>query len=268
MMDMRIAPNLDTWTSPALLGLPWFAHGVSRRTGGVSVGPFDSLNLGLHVSDDIDSVRENRRRLADAAGFAVSGMVCAEQVHGGAVAVVRAEDAGRGAAQFGDALLGVDALVTDVSGVLLTLFYADCVPIIIADPARHTVAVAHAGWRGLVEGVVGNTVAAMREDFGSEPASLLAAVGPCIGPCCFEVGAEVAERFPSEALAPRETGGKPHVDLPAAAARHLREAGLFVENITVAGECTSCLPDLYFSHRRDNGRTGRIAAFAGVRKPG
>lgn len=261
-------PALDFWTAPALAALPWLAHGVSRRDGGVSAAPFDALNLGLHVSDDPDAVRENRRRLAEAAGFSLDAMVCAEQVHRGAVAVVRAEDAGRGAIEFAGAVPGVDALVTDAPGVLLTLFYADCVPVVFADPERRAVAVAHAGWRGLVEGVLGNTVAAMRDAFGSEPSSLLAAVGPCIGPCCFEVGPEVAARFPAEAVAPREESDKPHVDLPAAAARLLREAGLRAENVAVAGECTSCLPALYFSHRRDKGRTGRMAAFAGIKGRG
>jgi YfiH family protein len=256
--------GIDAWTAPALSALPWLAHGVTRRAGGVSAPPFDTLNLGLHVGDDPAAVVENRRRLAGRYGFTLDRTVCAEQVHGGAVAVVGPEEAGRGAVAFDAAVSGVDALVTVTPGLLLTLFFADCVPVLLADPVNRAVGVAHGGWRGLDAGVIANTVAAMRDAFGSDPARLVAAVGPCIGPCCFEVGPEVADRFPAEAVAPRAVGGKPHVDLPAVAARLLREAGIAPENVAVAGECTSCLCALYFSHRRDRGQTGRMAAFAGI----
>jgi YfiH family protein len=250
---------------PSLYKETWLAAGVTERTGGVSASPFSSLNLGLHVGDEADAVRENRRRAADALGFSLGQMVCGEQVHGGDVAVVTAEQAGRGATAMDTALPGVDALVTNTPGLLLTLFYADCVPVLLVDPVRRAVGVAHAGWKGVVADVAENTVVALREAFGSEPTALHVAIGPCIGPCCFEVGEEVAAHFPQQAHWPA-AGAKPHVDLPAAVKARLEAAGVLSENITVSGECTSCLPERYFSHRRDKGRTGRLGALIGIRQ--
>ena len=254
------------WQSPQLAGLEWLAHGVTERAGGVSDGGWASLNLGLHVGDDADAVAENRRRAAAALGFGFDDLVCAEQVHGGNAAVVGEAEAGRGARGNADALPGVDALVTDTSGLLLALFFADCVPVLLVDPLRRVVGIAHAGWRGLVAGVLRNTVATMGRTFGSRPADLVAGIGPCIGVCCYEVGQEVSNRFdPADVRTGADTDCSPHVDLAAAAARQLRAAGIPAERIDHAGHCTSCLSDRYFSHRRDRGGSGRIGALIGLR---
>jgi YfiH family protein len=245
--------------------LPWLAQGVTERGGGASEGAFATLNLGLHVGDDGGAVVENRRRVAGNLGFTLDRLVCAEQVHGGDVAVVTAADAGRGARAHGDALPGVDALATNTPGLLLSLFYADCVPLLLADPPNRAVAVAHAGWRGLVADVIANTVSQMGRAFGTRPYDLLAAIGPCIGPCCYEVGDDVAAHFPEDVRKPSSGGGRPHVDLAGAAARQLRGTGVSSGSITLSEQCTSCLPDRYFSHRRDSGRTGRIGALIGIR---
>ncbi len=159
----------------------------------------------------------------------------------------------------------MDALITDTPGLLLALFYADCVPILLVDPARRAVAAAHAGWRGLVAGVIGNTVSALGRAFGTRPDDLLAAIGPCIGACCYEVGDDVAAHFPADVRQPPPGGGRAHIDLAGAATRRARAVGVPAGNITPSGHCTSCLPDRYFSHRRDAGRTGRIGALIGVR---
>jgi polyphenol oxidase len=248
---------LSFWRSPLLDALPWLSHGVTHRTGGVSDAPYDSLNLGLHVSDDPCRVMENRRRVAAALGFSAERLVTAEQVHGGNAAVVTEADAG-------STIPGVDGLVTGTPGLLLALFFADCVPVLFADPERRVIGVAHAGWRGLVGGILEATVSAMRESFSSQPESLVAAIGPCIGPCCFEVGEEVAAHFPTE-TARIPDWPRPHVDLGEAAANRLKAVGIARERITEMDKCTSCHPERYFSHRRDRGRTGRMAAVIGIR---
>ncbi len=252
------------WTFPALGALPGVVHGMTLRSGGVSAAPFDSLNLGLHVGDDPASVLENRRRAALAFGHSLDALTCAEQVHGGHVARVTAADAGRGARRFADALPGADALVTDSTDVLLALFFADCVPVFLADREGRGVGVAHAGWRGLVAGVVEATVRAMRDELGVPAERLLAAVGPSIGPGAFEVGEEVAARFPRSTV--REGDGPPRVDLWRETALRLRDAGVPEGQITVAGVCTTADSERWFSHRRDGGRTGRMGAFIGLRR--
>ena len=255
MTESLDAP-VSFWQAPSLSSIPWLAHGITHRTGGVSAEPYDSLNLGLHVSDDRVSVCANRERVATALGFTAADMVTAEQVHGGKVAAVALTD-------MGTRVAGVDGLVTNVPNVLLALFFADCVPVLFADEERKVVGVAHAGWRGIVAGVLEETLVRMRRVFDCRPETLWAAIGPCIGPCCFEVGEEVADAFPGETVR-RPEWPRPHVDLATAAKNRLRSAGIASERIVRADECTSCLPERYFSHRRDNGRTGRMAAFIGI----
>lgn len=252
------------WQAPPLSDLPWLAHGITERIGGASHAPFAALNLGLHVGDDANLVIENRRRAAAALGFSLDRLVCAEQVHGGEVAVVDATDAGRGATEHANALPGADALVTNVPGLLLALCFADCVPVLLADPENRAIAVAHAGWRGLVTDVLPNTISAMERAFGTRRETLRAAVGPAVGGCCYEVRDELAARFPAEVVQRRSPDERPRLDLAGAAAGQLRAAGLADANITHSGHCTSCLPDRYFSHRRDAGRSGRIAALIGI----
>lgn len=258
----------DLWRAPALADLPWLTHGVTLRTGGVSVGPYESLNLGLHVGDDPARVRANRSRAAESLGFGLDAMICAEQVHRSAVEVVGAAERGRGSTGLGNAIPGADALATDTPGVLLALFYADCLPVLFADSVHRAVAVAHAGWRGLVGGVIENTLTTMREAFGTNPADVSAAIGPGIGPCCFEVGSEVAAHFLPEFVTPGAGGANLRVDLAAEAARRLAASGVLSANVSACSECTSCVPAHWFSHRRDQGRTGRMGALIGIRSTG
>ncbi|MES2460608.1 MAG: peptidoglycan editing factor PgeF [Armatimonadota bacterium] len=252
------------WQSSGLSRLPWLTHGVTERGGGTSAAPFASLNLGLHVGDAAERVRENRGRVATAAGLTLSRMVCGEQVHGSEAAVVTAGDAGRGAAVFSEAIPGVDALVTDAPDLLLTLFFADCLPILLADTEHRVVAVAHAGWRGMVGGVIENTLTTMQRQFGTRAEAIVAAVGPGIRSCCFEVGPEVAEQFPLS-MVHQSPGGKPHVDLHGAARLRLLDRGIHSYQIESAELCTACHTERFFSHRRENGRTGRMGAFIALR---
>ena len=182
--------DLPLLRSP-LIGPP-FAHGFSTRAGGVSAPPFDSLNLGASWGDAAASVEENRRRLLRAVGVA-GPLHVVRQVHGAAVARVRAGDDPAAIAR-----IEADALITDDPGVALGVFVADCIPALIVDPRTGAVAAAHAGWRGTVAGVLPAVVRALVDELGARPDDLRVVLGPAIGPCCFEVGAEVVAAFAGE----------------------------------------------------------------------
>ncbi len=248
-------PLLDRW--PGLL------HAVFSRAGGVSEPPFDSLNASFAVQDDPDKVRANRELMARALESDPARIVSARQVHGRGVASVGRANLG------GPDLPDTDALVTDEPGVLLLLKFADCVPVILWDPVRRVVGLAHAGWRGTVLGTAAATVQHMARMHGCSPADLEAGIGPSIGPCCYQVGPDVAraaERaFPGAGVVQREPDGESRFDLWSANAEALMRAGVAEEKIEVAGICTRCRSDLFFSHRASGGRTGRFAVVAGVR---
>lgn len=248
---------------------PWASwdvvHAFSDRHGGVSAPPYRSLSLGLHVGDDANLVLENRRRFARALGVDVRSLVAGEQVHGTRVEVVTSAHRGRGALARADALSGVDAMVTDVPGLVLFGLFADCVPVFIYDSRRRAVGLAHAGWQGTVGGIAGRTVQTLADAFGSRPSDCYAAVGPAIGPCCYEVGEDVADRFRDmDADSVVDGEGRPRVNLWEANTRQLQEAGIPREHISVARLCTRCLQETFFSHRGDGGSTGRMAAAIGV----
>jgi YfiH family protein len=236
--------------------LRWEAPGPSRvafstRLGGVSEGPFESLNLGILTSDEPRRVVENRRRLCAAAGVDAETATMAWQVHGADVRRARP----RGIVTPGTVYDRCDGLWSEEPGQAMVLLTADCLPVAIARAnGKAGVAVLHVGWKGLLAGIVGAGAQALG------PGPLAAAVGPAIGPCCYEVGEEVAapfaERFGADVLAGR------NLDLPRAAERALRAAGC--EAVERIGGCTSCEADLYFSHRRDRGLTGRQGVVAAV----
>jgi YfiH family protein len=240
---------------------PGFRHGFPTRAGGVSAAPFDTLNLGGKWGDDPEAVAENRRRLARAAGAPI---YAASQVHGAVIERVRAGDTPAAVARR-----QADGLCTDRADVALGVFVADCIPAVVVDPRSGAFAAVHAGWRGTLAGVLPAAVRALGEHFGSLPADLRVALGPAIGPCCFEVGIEVAEAFeiglPDARVAgvihdPRP-GGKPHVDLKRANRVLLERAGVPRDAIDDGPECTSCDRARFFSYRRDKGQTGQHLAF-------
>jgi YfiH family protein len=232
--------------------------GFSTRAGGVSEAPFDSFNLALTVGDDPELVRINRSALASALRVDVGALTWAEQPHGGKVAVLpTAADASEQSGSKG--VPGVDGLVTSVPGVVLCIRVADCLPVLLADPDAGVVAAAHAGRRGLVAGVLGNTVAAM-ESAGASRARVRAVIGPAICSRCYEVPEQLADEF--EAVIPVTravtSAGTPSLDLPAAGRLLLEQAG--VRAVESTGECTFEHPDLWYSYRR-SARTGRFAGF-------
>lgn len=241
-----------------LTGWPGLRHAVFTRRGGISRPPFESLNLGHTVGDDPAAVELNHRRVYRALGVEPHAVVTAWLVHGREVAVV---DASHG----GQVIPRTDGLITRTPGVTLFQRFADCLPILLFDPVRRAVGIAHAGWRGTLQGVAQRMVAAMGAAFGSRPEDLIAGLGPGIGPCCYEVGDDVVRAVRktferSEALLPR-IDGSVHFALPAANAQQLAELG--VRTIEVADLCTACRVDEFFSHRAERGRTGRFGVAIG-----
>lgn len=228
-------------------------HAVLTRIGGVSRGPYATLNLGHTVGDDLAAVEENHRRALGALGLVPGRVVSPYQVHGARVGVV-------GRAHLGTVQSATDALVTATPGVPLLMRFGDCASVLFFDPERRAIGMAHAGWRGVVAGAVGATVRTMRERLGCEPADLWAGIGPTIGPCCYEVGADTAQvvqaACPPGADVVRRVDGRVHVDLPAAVRAQLDAAG--VGRIEDSGLCTACRLDEFFSHRAEHGRTGRF----------
>ena len=231
-------------------------HAVFSRRGGVSPAPFDSLNMSMSVPDTRECVYANRRRVYGLFGHDTDTVVHAHLVHGADVARVTPANNGTWVEHF-------DGLITNQPGTVLGMNFADCAPIFLYDPRRRAIGLGHAGWRGTVVDLPGAMVRAMVEQFGSDPADLVAAVGPCIGPCCYEVGDEVIDAVSVAFAEPekllRQNGGpRPHFDLPEANIRNLKAAG--VRAIELSDYCTACRTDLFFSHRAEKGRTGRFGA--------
>ena len=168
-------------------------------------------------------------------------------------------EAGRGSVDIDSRLPNTDALITKCKDICLMVLTADCVPVLLYDPATHSAAAIHAGWRGTANGIVGLTVEKMIREFGTNPSNLVAAIGPCIAACCFEVGDDVAEHFSRwpEVVLRRPNWPKPHVDLVLANRLQLEQAGVLPQNIESSGECTKCGPHGFFSYRRDQ-TLGRI----------
>jgi len=242
-----VSPWPEILSSALLRGFP---HGFTTRRGGASEGPYRFLNLGESVGDDPARVAENWARLRSATGLDFARV---RQVHGRAV--VSAECGGAPSAE-------ADAVTTAQAGVAACVSTADCVPILLADPATGAVAAVHAGWRGTLAGVAGEAVRALAER-GARPEDLLAAIGPAIGPCCFEVDPELARRFSGELgrSTANPSPAQARVDLWLANEVVLRRAGLRREKVEQMRLCTSCEDGSFFSHRRDSGHTGRQVAF-------
>lgn len=234
-------------------------HAFTTRLGGVSRGACASLNLGWHRGDSEDAVRENYRRLAAALGVPCR-FVFSRQVHG---TVIRAATEADLRAPYEPTGYDADGLVTDVPGLPLFVFTADCIPILLHDPVRGAVGAVHAGWRGTAAGIAGIAVKKMAAEYGCRPENIRAAIGPGIGQCCFETDGDVPDALrrtlgaDAEAfIAPSGAPGKSRVDLPGANARFLVLAGVKPENIERSGICTMCSHELFWSHRWTGGKRG------------
>jgi YfiH family protein len=243
--------------SPAIFSsFPELIAAESTRHGGISPVPFSSLNLGINTADDIANVNENRRRFLLAIGADGFAFASSYQVHG--LEILRATGAGR--------YDGYDALITNQPGLLIGVTVADCVPILLYDPQKRVVAAVHAGWKGTTGKLVGKTMTALREQFGTKPESCYAYIGTCIDACSFEVGPEVADLFEPAFRRAQSGTVKSYVDLKAANRQLLLDGGVPAANIEVSTYSTVLNNDSFFSHRAGRGQTGRMLAVIGMKK--
>jgi YfiH family protein len=242
--------NLWIGRFPGLFDPPEVRHGFSTRRGGMSRPPFDSLNVGMWTEDSPDCASANLSLLCNALGIPEDCLAIPHQVHGDRIQVV--EKPGL--------VEATDALITSSPEVVLTVQVADCMPVFLCDPRSGTVGLVHAGWKGTAAEIARKTVVRMQAEMGTDVSGVSAFLGPSIGPCCCQVGPDVAGQFSREYI----SGG--FLDLWACNRDQLLSAGLKPESIHESRLCTVCHSDLFFSHRASGGRTGRMMAFLGKGK--
>lgn len=235
------------------------SHCFTSKMGGNSCGKITGLNLGFRVGDDFQAVENNYMLVAKDFELPYEHITAAKQTHSTDICVVTQENSGCGISRL-DETFEADGLVTNALQIPIAVFYADCVPILLFDPERRVIAAVHSGWRGTVGKISQNAIALMNEKFGSEPQNILAAIGPSIGPCCFETGAEVASEFDQD-LCQSQNDGKFKVDLWQANRRILENCGVLPQNIDVFKLCTICRSDILYSYRTHKESTGRMGAF-------
>jgi YfiH family protein len=291
----RAAGNGVQWlAAPGWEKTGWLWHGFSTRRGGLSRaycadGAAGEMNLGFTAEDDRETVAANRRLLAETvSGAPATPLVTVRQIHSNVIRIAGVSEASR------ERPAKADGLMSDEPGMLLGVQTADCIPVLVADSKRRAVAAIHAGWRGTASRIVESGVGRMRLEFGSRPEDLMAAIGPGIGPCCYAVGDEVLSSFESQFAYARELfrevydadpvrtrypmlfltqrapghseiGPSLHLNLVEANRRQLLDAGVKPRAIKVTGGCTSCQPELFFSHRASQGHAGRMMSVIGIR---
>ncbi len=254
--------GLELIQAPSLQTVPGIVRAFTTRAGGCSPAPFDTLNLGRGVGDAVRNVRANRRLVLEALGLGDRTLVCAEQVHGREVGIVREAPEPR-SGDDAHTWPEVDGLITRRRDVCLALFFADCVPVLLAADDGSCVGLAHAGWRGIAAGVVPSAAAAFAAHAAVPLRNIVAWIGPSIGGCCYEVGDEVVRALARPTPAPvtewaRRDGARWRVGLAYTVRAQLDQCG--VRAMGGSCDCTGCRGDRFFSHRRDGGRTGRMAA--------
>jgi YfiH family protein len=240
-------------------------HFFTTRLGGVSTGECYSLNMGFNRNDSSENVNENFRRVCKAEGIDYSSLVLSNQVHDNRIWSAKEDDKGKGITRKSD-IIGIDGFVTNCRELPLVTFYADCVPVFLFDPVRRVIGLAHSGWKGTFKKIAAKTVKSMKSGYDCASTDIIACIGPSIGKCCFEVGKDVYEEFISvfgenNDLCSYAGGGKWFIDLKNTICSTLTEAGINDCNVHVSSFCTKCEAELFFSHRRDKGRTGSMAAF-------
>lgn len=246
-------------------------HGFSTRLGGVSEGYYASMNLSFDRGDRKEAVAENFRRIGEALGVRCEDMVLSRQTHTTNVRIVTDADRGKGITRERD-YTDVDGLVTNVPGICLVTSYADCVPLFFVDPVKKVIGLSHSGWRGTVGKIGRKTVELMHERFGSDPADILAAVGPSVCMDCYEVSSDVIEKFKAafpencwEQLFYEKPDGKYQLDLWKANELIFLESGILPEHIAVTNVCTHCNSDILYSHRAAGDKRGNLCAFLALK---
>ncbi|MBQ8639758.1 MAG: peptidoglycan editing factor PgeF [Lachnospiraceae bacterium] len=252
--------------------MDWIAHGFSTRLGGVSSGCFATMNLGFFKNDSRANVEENYRRFGGAVGFDWTRAVLSWQTHTTNVRRVTAADAGKGTVRDRD-YCDVDGLITNVPGLALVTFYADCVPLYFVDTRNKAIGLSHSGWRGTVNRMGLATLKAMNEAYGTQPEDVTAAIGPSICGDCFEVGPEVVAEFAKEftgeqmeKICRAGEGDRSYLDLWQTNRFVLEEAGIAPDKILITNVCTRCNPELLYSHRIMGTERGNLAAVLAIRE--
>ena len=239
-------------------------HAVTTRRGGVSEKHFSSLNLGVKTGDDPKRVSLNRKKAFSALGSKEDVSVISDQVHGNKVFLVGANF------KPPTRLSGIDGFITREHDIMLMIKIADCIPVFFYDPETPAIGLIHAGWRGTVKGIIPEGIKLMKKSFGSKPEKIKAGIGPGISRCCFEVKADVREEFDKknfgDSIWRADADKRLFLDLKKAILLELINCGLQTKNIETAKECTACDSELFFSHRRDKGKTGRMAALLGLKR--
>nr|WP_239617356.1 peptidoglycan editing factor PgeF [Cohnella mopanensis] len=266
--------RLEDEESPLLL-----LHSWCERDG-VTAGftTRQAHNTALHVGDDPNAVIQSRIQVTEELGWKFEAFTCAEQVHSNEVHVVTSEDYGRGRLHRDNAIQSMDALITNESDVLLAMYFADCVPLYFYDPVTESLGLAHAGWKGTVTEIAVKTVEKLQAVYGAKPENVLAAIGPSIGSCCYEVDQNVLQHVlpllgklrngnssheDARIVKPAQSEGRAYLDLKHLNRELMIKAGILPSHIEMSSWCTSCRTDLFFSHRKENGVTGRMMSWLG-----
>ncbi|WP_080846526.1 peptidoglycan editing factor PgeF [Cytobacillus gottheilii] len=256
--------TINHWVSD----FPQLAAGFSTKNGGFSDGDFTGLNMGFHVSDDQQAVLKNREHLAGKLDFSLSDWIGADQTHEVNVAKVTSKDGGLGALQYESSFPQTDGFYTNNQGILLTLCYADCVPLYFLHRQTKTIGLAHAGWKGTVHGIAEKMIAAFNSE-GIAASEVEAVIGPSICKHCYVVDDRVvkaADRWKNDDVpAPYKeiSEGQYQLDLKQLNRQIMIQSGIAEKNLVISNYCTSCNADLFYSHRRDGGKTGRMISFMG-----
>lgn len=282
--DLACGDRIEYLTFPKLSAIEGIEHLFTTRLGGVSCGEYATLNFSFIRGDKPEAVLENYRRVGEVLGAKTADFVTTDQTHTTNIRVVTKSDAGKGVTCPRD-YTDIDGLITAEKGLVLSCFTADCVPVYFVEPVKQVIGVVHSGWRGTVAGIGVRMVERMVQEFGCEPANIIAAIGPSICQDCYEISEEVAVQFmqgfwdpenieeycreayeaglhpTGKLLVPGKEAGKYQLDLWIANVVVLRSAGILLENIEVTDICTNCNPDYLFSHRASGGKRGNLAAF-------
>lgn len=266
VFEEKIMEGVPLLTYPLLEKTEFVTHGFTTRMGGVSEGYCSTMNISTTRGDDPKAIEENQRRLARALGVRVEDFTYTHQTHTTNVAVVREEDRGK-------RFMETDGMVTDVPGICLVTFYADCVPLYFVDPVHRAIGLSHSGWRGTVKRMGQVTLERMKEAYGTKPEDVFAAIGPSICQDCYEVSGDVIEEFRenfSESVWPQlfyeKENRKYQLNLWRANQIVLTEAGVEAQKIAVTNLCTHCNPEILFSHRSTGVKRGNLSALLAIKR--
>lgn len=266
VFEEKIMEGVPLLTYPLLEKTEFVTHGFTTRMGGVSEGYCSTMNISTTRGDDPKAIEENQRRLARALGVRVEDFTYTHQTHTTNVAVVREEDRGK-------RFMETDGMVTDVPGICLVTFYADCVPLYFVDPVHRAIGLSHSGWRGTVKRMGQVTLERMKEAYGTKPEDVFAAIGPSICQDCYEVSGDVIEEFRENfsgfvwsQLFYEKENGKYQLNLWRANQIVLTEAGVEAQNIAVTNLCTHCNPEILFSHRSTGVKRGNLSALLAIKR--